>query len=342
RPIIMSSLNILSALGAAELAIALADTAALSKRISRPISKLSEFTHKLAESNFSPELSLEKTLKKSEIGTSDVFSLAENISLMQKKLGEYISNLERESRARELAETELKIAGKIQAEFLPGKEYESAGVEICANMRPARQAAGDLYDYFPLDDGRLSMSVGDVSGKGIAAALFMAKADTILRASANLEKSLPKMASRINAALCANNDSCMFLTLFMCAFNFETRELGYVCCGHNPPIVKRANGETFFLKCRPNIALGLDENAEFARETVFLERGDTLFIYTDGATEAESKNGEFFGEERLLNCVKNAPGSPREICESVLRDLDAFALGAEQSDDITILSAKIK
>lgn len=343
-PLLKKSIAFLLAFSLGVVLLAIIITAFLSRRIAMPIKKLSNFTTELAASNFSSDLKLKDALLEKELGSSEVSHLANSISSMQNTLATYIKNLKQETEARKTIESEIKIAGEIQTSFLPCEKWKNDKISISAKMLPARQAAGDFYDFFTLKDGRLSLSVGDVSGKGVAAALFMAKADTILRASLELAKSLPKMAECINEVLCSNNDSCMFLTLFLCAINFDKNELAYVSCGHNPPIIKRANGETFYLNATANIALGIVPETSFVRERIEIKEGDSLILYTDGITEAVSKTGAFYGENRLLEVVKKSKpnASSDEISNAILSDVKQFSADTEQSDDITLLVATLK
>jgi len=310
----------------------------LSRRISLPIKKLSEFTKRLADSNFSPSVSVEDDLPTSMVRTSEVSALVENIDGMRAKLKEYIVNLEAEVTARNLAESELKIAGEIQKSFLPQTAFENDFALAAASMKPAKQAGGDLYDFFPLKDGRACFAIGDVSGKGMPAALFMTRTVTLLRAATRTEDSLSKMAEVINDMLAQSNESCTFVTFFLCALSSDG-VLEFVNCGHNPPYIKRADGAAVLLDANPNCILGVFEDKTFEPQTAKLNPDDALVCYTDGVTEAVAKDGSFYGDARLAELAVRLPmgTSAESIVSEIEESVAIFAAGAEQSDDITVL-----
>lgn len=340
RPMIVESLRDFLFLMCIGVILVMAVTLVLTRRISAPIRGLSVFTKRLADSNFSPEISMEADVPRASIRASEVAALADSITLMRSKLEEYIENLKSEMGARQRAESELKIAGQIQESFLPGAGIRECGISAGAAMKPARQAGGDLYDFFPLMDGRLCLAIGDVSGKGMPAALFMARAMTLIRSAANISSDISKIARFMNDALAENNESCTFITFFICAFNPSDGILEYVNCGHNPPFLRRAGRAPEAMSPRVNSILGVFEGAEFAAESVAFAPGDELVCYTDGVTEAQDSSGGFYGDGRLESLLASMPpdSEPGAVVGAVMADVAAFSAGAEQSDDITVLA----
>ena len=316
----------------------------LTRSISTPIKKLSDFTVELANSNFSDKLSMGQLIADSANSTSEVSSLTLNISTMREKLREYIVNLEKEAQARNLAESELRIAGDIQESFLPGKSIENASLEAAATMKPAKQAGGDLYDFFELPDGRTCFAIGDVSGKGMPAALFMARVMTLIRSGAKMSRDLSEIVNFMNDMLAESNERCTFVTFFMCFYNPETSEMEFANCGHNPPYIKKANGKIEAVKVSVNRILGVFPDGGFKSETIKLGAGETLICYTDGVTEELSFGQEFYGEERLEKLLESLPkeSRPTDIVNAVMNDVVEFEKGEEQSDDITILAIQKK
>jgi len=258
-----------------------------------------------------------------------------------------VANLikERETEAvKKRIEGELQVAREIQMSIVPKifppfpnrKEFD-----IHAVLEPAREVGGDLYDFFLLNEDTLCFLVGDVSGKGVPASLFMAVTKTLLKARAHEELTPEQILDAVNNELCADNDSAMFVTVFLGILHIPS---GHVKCsnaGHNRPFVLRADGSLEKLPKMRGIALGVMEGFSFASYDFSLQRGDTILLYTDGINEAMNPAGELFGEERLEEILKNninaaAAGLTRALKDAV-RD---FAGGAEQSDDITVMALK--
>ncbi len=337
-PIIMESLRNFMLLLMLGVALVFIVTVKLTRRISTPIAKLADFTKKLSDSDFSRELQMKDYVSDSILKAGEVQALASNISLMRSKLEEYIGNLEREAEARTMAESELEIAGKIQKSFLPGGAFEAGGIRASAAIRPAKQAGGDFYDFFTLSDGRLCFAIGDVSGKGMPAALFMARAITLVRAASKSTSKLSDIVAFINDILASGNDSCTFITFFICAYDSKSGELEFVNCGHNPPILKRSGAPAKYMELERNLVLGVFEKARFKSQSINLGSGDTILLYTDGVSEAESADGSFYGEERLLLFADKTKGTSSEIVESLMGEVLAFESGCPQSDDITIIA----
>jgi len=265
---------------------------------------------------------------------------------MRLALKEYITNLKETTAAKERIESELKIARSIQMNFLP-RHFppfpEKQEFEIFAVLESAREVGGDLYDFFLLDDDHLFFSIGDVSGKGVPAALFMAASKMLMKGTAHLELTPAEILERVNRELCWENDSAMFVTVFCGIFCIKTGELRYSNAGHNPPVLLHASGQADWLPLPEGFMLGPFEDSRYETRSIVLTPGDTLILYTDGVTEAMNSEKEVYSDDKLLEMVMQsgnaaAEGLVREIVQSV-RD---YAGDEPQSDDITMLALKYR
>lgn len=249
---------------------------------------------------------------------------------------------ERETRrAKETIENELGVARKIQMSIVP-KIFpafpERREIDIHALLEPAREVGGDLYDYFLLDDDHLCFTIGDVSGKGVPASLFMAVTKTLIKAKSGVDMNPDQVLSRVNNELCKDNDSGMFVTILLGVLTLSTGELIFSNAGHNSPCLHRTNGTIEFLPKLPGMALAVLENIRYASAKLTLQRGDRLVLFTDGVTEAMNRAGELLKNERLISMLETCPGTTaRETSQFILDQTRLFANGAAQSDDITLL-----
>ena len=237
---------------------------------------------------------------------------------------------------------ELDIAAKMQSAILPRRWPQDSAFTLWGTMRSAKEVGGDFYDHFSIADGRLGMVVADVSGKGVPAALFGMVSKTLLRAIAMRGSTDPSSAIKeVNEGLCEDNENCMFVTTFYAAFDPKNGQVSYVNGGHPLPLVVRADGSASYLPGTAGLALGVMEGVDFKRASVTLQRGDLLLIFTDGVTEAMNEKSQEYGTQRLLDLF-NQPGSPplspQQAVQEMIRSVDAFSGGAEQSDDITCLA----
>jgi sigma-B regulation protein RsbU (phosphoserine phosphatase) len=253
-----------------------------------------------------------------------------------------VRELEAEHRARQKLETELEIAHRIQMDMLPtGGSPNPDLYDLAARLIPARAVGGDLYDYFRLG-GKLYVLVGDVSGKGVPAALFMARVKTLFATVARHEPELGRVLIEVNRGLCSDNEAAMFATLVAGIVDLDTGELRWAVGGHEPPIfIPAVGGAGRIASVDSGPALGLHPEAVFPTFSCALRPGDALVLCTDGVTEAETEQGEFFTEERLLvSCAQNV--SAAAIADRVLGAVREFAGKAPQSDDITILALRYR
>lgn len=249
---------------------------------------------------------------------------------------------ERRTRAeKKRIESELNVAREIQMSLVP-KTFpgppKNPEFDIYAVLEPAREVGGDLYDFYFIDDDHFCFLIGDVSGKGVPASLFMAVTRTLFKAEAGRGSGPDEIQYLVNNGLCQGNDSAMFVTTFCGILNVRTGEVVYSNGGHNPPYIRRRDGSVEILKNMKGMALGVMEDIPYGREEIMLEEGDTLVLYTDGVTEAMNSVNEMFTDRRLEESIrKTGSSSPRDIVERILANVREFAAGAEQSDDITLL-----
>lgn len=238
---------------------------------------------------------------------------------------------------------ELDIAARIQKSVLPKPMEPTERFEIAGRMIPAKEVGGDYYDFFMLGPDRLAMTVADVSGKGVAAAFFMAITRTLLRATTALVTDPSTTINRLNEILSADNDEAMFVTMFYGVVNLQTGELVYVSAGHNPPLLRRAAGGLEVLPQTGGVALGVVEGFEFPSKRVMLGAGDTFFMFTDGVTEAARVDGSLYGDDRLEALYGGlANDRPAGVIDAVVADVRVFENGAPQADDITCVALHIR
>jgi sigma-B regulation protein RsbU (phosphoserine phosphatase) len=277
----------------------------------------------------------------------EIGRLARAFAYMIQSLISHIKTLKETTAIKEKMESELRIAHDIQMSMVPHPpELQGKRFEVFAALEPARQVGGDFYDFFLLDDRYLCLIIGDVSDKGVPAALFMSKSKTVLRLfSTTMKESAgpAEVLRRANAELCEENDLCMFVTLFYSVMDLETGRFNYGSAGHNPPCLITRDGKARFLEASPGTPLGAMEGVSFAEQGIIIEPGDSIVLYTDGVTEATNGGGAFFSDERLLRTLSgNDHLSARDLTSSLLKAVKDHVAGAPQSDDITILCFEYK
>lgn len=311
------------------------------KRFVAPILATTKGVREIAKGNLD---------KKLNIRTGDEFEeLANSVNHMTSDLKEYIANLSKITKDKERISTELNLAKDIQMGFLPDLASVTSvndAFDLYATMEAAKSVGGDFYDFYALDKERVVITIADVSGKGVPAALFMAISKTIIKNSMT-EGNFPNLAEtiiHINDTLAQDNTNNMFLTAFIGVLNLKTGNFKYVNAGHNPPLWYKAEKNKFeYLKIKKNFVLAAMEDLEFKSEEITLSSNDTLFLYTDGVTEALNEKAELYGEERLkdaLNNIANKKASTEEILEKVRKSVQIFVGEAEQSDDITMIGIR--
>jgi len=267
-------------------------------------------------------------------------------NLMQLSFKRFIENITRETEARERIKNELRIAREIQMSMLPRKFPpfpDRKEFDIFATIDPAKEVGGDFYDFFFIDQNKLCLLIGDVSGKGVPAALFMAISKTSLKTEALDGFSPEEILYRVNNILIPDNDACMFVTLFCLIINVDTGEVQFSNGGHNPPLVYRDGGDFEFLDMPKSCVIGVMENAKFEGRKLMLKPNDMIFLYTDGVTEAMNPQNQLFTETRLKQCLSSLKTKGiKDIISGTQKEIHSFVQDAPQSDDITILSLKYK
>jgi sigma-B regulation protein RsbU (phosphoserine phosphatase) len=260
---------------------------------------------------------------------------------------EYIRSAQKEHAQLVDIQTDLSVAREIQHAILPRsfdlKLPYSGNVDIHASMLAAKDVGGDFYDYFPIDDHRIGFTIADVSGKGVPAAIFMAVSRTLIKATGLQDLPPNECMSTVNDILCDESVGSMFVTVFYGIYDLQTGLIHFTNAGHNPPYILRADGQVEALQSPCNLVLGAVEGVPFSSDTLQLNQGDTLFMYTDGVTEAENKNHDQFGESRLEATLAQLKGAvSKDIVSTVNAKVKEFIDGAAQSDDITQLVIRRK
>ena len=247
-----------------------------------------------------------------------------------------------ESRDKLVAlQNELDVASGIQKSILPTEFPASKAYQVYASMEPARNVGGDFFDVVKLENERIGLAIADVSDKGVPAALFMMSSRTWMKGAAISSPEPRVVLEEVNALLHEENETQMFVTVLYAVYDPETGEFTYASGGHDAPLLIRPDGSTDLLPLTGGIALGIIPGLEYEQNTVTLNYGETLVLYTDGVTEAMNNEGEQFGVERLREVFKNsAPANSDEAAEMIFDAVNAFAGGAAQSDDITCLTLR--
>lgn len=274
-----------------------------------------------------------------DVRSHEEFSkLSDDINATVDTLKQYIAD------AAARIDAELEFARAIQRSALPSvfPPYPSrAEFDLFASMDPAKEVGGDFYDFYFVDEDNLAFLVADVSGKGIPAAMFMMTSKTLLKSCAESGASVEEIFTQVNEKLCNGNDADMFVTAWMGILNTKTGLVTFANAGHNPPLVKRADGSFEFLKSRAGFVLAGMEGIRYRRNEIRLEPGDTLFLYTDGVTEATNTKDELYGNDRLQDLLnQNTYEDAQTLCSLVKADVERFVGDAEQFDDITMLGLR--
>ena len=261
---------------------------------------------------------------------------------MRRELALHLENLARVAREKQRLASELEIAHQIQIGLLPSEHYLDAVCayfELHAALRPARAVGGDLYSYFMLDPQRFFVMVGDVSDKGIPAALFMAQTITLAKALAPRAQTPRSLLQLLNLELCRGNDSCMFVTLLCGLLDTGSGSLVLASAGHEPPILC-GRGAPQLLDFPTGAVLGLYEDSDYPEHRLRLRQGETLLMYTDGITEASDHEQQMYGIERTVQSLAEVPPAAPTAgyIERLLGDVDRFVAEAAQADDITVLA----
>jgi len=302
------------------------------RRLLAPLSQLAVNADHIARGEL--DFRLDPPRRADEVGR-----LTHSFVRMRDELKQHIADLTEATAARERLQRELEIAQHIQESMLPKNHFVGAGIypfELNALLRPARVVGGDLYSYVVSADGRLCFLIGDVSDKGIPAALFMARTITSANSHASAMEQPEQLLRQLNADLCAGNDDCMFVTLLCGVLDLATGRLMLASAGHDAPIRIGAGGATR-IDVETGGPLGLDPDMTFPPAQAQLTAGETVVLYTDGVTEALDPEGSLYGEQRLFDTLAQCDRDPAGAVAAVVADVAQFSGGAAQADDMTLL-----
>ena len=308
------------------------------KIISRTIMPLTEVTYlakNVAKGNFQAEIPHVE-------GKTEMFHLHEALRNMLRSINDYISQLKTTTAANERFESELAIASKIQQQMLSTDFINDSEVDLFAKLIPAKEVGGDMYDF--LRAGRtIYFAVGDVSGKGVPAALYMAISRSLFHYVSEMSLSTSSIVSCINSSFCSGNQSNMFITMFVGRIDLDTREMVFCNAGHNPIVIISPSGEAKYIHAKSNLAAGVFDEFQYEKESMIVEKGSRLIIYTDGVTEAENSNKDQYGEDQLIKFAGSiSPDTPSEaFVDELVKSIKTFTGDNDQNDDITIMSVRV-
>ena len=308
----------------------------------RPLNLITEEAARFSKENTAAEHKLQAAIRnKDEIG-----QLAQSIDQMEEQIETYIADITQITAERERISTELNLATRIQAAFVPHlfpPFPDRPEFNLYATMDPAKEVGGDFYDFFLIDEDHLCLVMADVSGKGVPAALFMMASKIILQSCAMLGQSPAAILTKTNEAICSNNQEGMFVTVWLGILEISTGKLKAANAGHEYPVVKKAEGDFELLKDKHGFVIGGMSGVRYREYELQLTPGAKLFVYTDGVPEANNEGNELFGTERMLAALNEVKdGAPEDILRTVRRAVDGFVREAEQFDDLTMLCLEYK
>ena len=312
---------------------------AIYMQVLKPLSGVQQHVREYTDNKDSTFMvnALRKIQSRNEIGR-----LVDDLSSLAVELDHYTAETAKLSAEKAKLDSELSLAASIQQDSLPNDFSNITGFQLFTFLKPAKEVGGDLYDFFMIDDDHIVLAVGDVSGKGISAALFMMRVKTMLKDAALLTHASPlEIVTNINTRLCEENDAMMFVTLWLGIMTISTGEIVYVNAGHEYPFIKDSSGKFSVDQSAHSKPLAINPKAKFSEGRLTLGHGDTLLVYTDGVPEANNEASELFGMDRFADILnENADGTPQEIAYALLERLKEFTGDAPQFDDITLLYVK--
>ena len=302
----------------------------------KPLHRLAREAETIASGNFDAELpDFERT---DEIG-----QLSHSFGYMQQSLVRYIEELKLTTAQKASIESELNVASNIQMSMLPSVFPNREGLDMHASMTPAKEVGGDLYGYL-LKGDNLYFCVGDVSGKGVPASLFMAQVTRLFRTLANQQMAPADICTHMNEALSGDeNPTNMFVTMFVGMVNLQSGHLKFCNAGHNPPVIGGGEHHGEFLQMLPNFPIGVLPGLEFQGEEIDTIKGRALFLYTDGLNEAENREHEQFGDDQLLSILRNTHfESAQQVVETLYNEVQRHRDGADPNDDLTMMCLRMQ
>ena len=308
----------------------------LIKRIVRPLNTITKRISELNETN--PQFMMEDSFRTGD----EIEVLAQSFADISEKTVRYMDAVQVAAREKERMETELGMATAIQASQVPHlfpafpnrKDFD-----IYASMTPAKEVGGDFYDFFLLDEEHIVLVMADVSGKGVPAALFMMVSKILIRNRVQSGESLEEAVANVNRQLMEGNETNMFVTLWIAIVDVTNGKGIAINAGHEHPVIRRAGGKYELVKYRHSPAVAVMEDIPFKSHTFELSPGDSIFVYTDGVPEATNHDKQLMGLDRMVDALNENPdAAPEEVLKNMMNAINSFTAGAEQFDDITMLS----
>ena len=307
----------------------------ITNKIINPLNKLKKVTEEISKGTFNHKI---------KINTKDeIEGLANSFNMMVDKLQKYISELSRTISEKKLLEAKIKLAAEIQLSALPDPQPKfnpSKNIDLSMCLYPCEEVSGDFYDYFFIDDVNLFFVIGDISGKGLSAALFMNATKLLIKYNAQQGFSPESILNNVNRTLCSDNQNCMFSTIFCGILNTNTGLLEFCNGGHTSPILYK-NGKYEFIQAKENFLIGMTPDIIYEKESLTLHHDEMIILYSDGITDAQNFNAEFYSEKRLLETLnKIPPEKSSQIIEILPNSIKEFSRNTEQYDDYTLIVLK--
>lgn len=306
-----------------------------------PINHLASATGQFVQEQSRYTLTEQSKISKLQIKTGDeIENLCVSIQKMEKDMRHYIRDITHITAEKERLGAELKVATAIQSSMLPhGTDPfpEKKEFEIFATMTPAKEVGGDFYDFFLIDQDHLALVMADVSGKGVASALFMVVAKTLLKNACQSHSQPHEILEQVNKQLCENNDAGMFVTVWLGILQLSTGQLSYANGGHEYPCLQSKSADFSLLKEKPGMVLAAFPQSKYQPYSLQLQPHDVLFLYTDGVIEANSLGAVFYGKQRMLDSLNKSKGNPQAVLAQIQGDIAQFVGDEPQFDDLTML-----
>ena len=311
----------------------------VANRIVKPVEHMTKRIGEISGTDLAFEM--ENTYKTND----EIEVLAEAFATLSKRTRDYIDQITKITAEKERIGAELELATRIQADMLPNifpAFPEREEFDIFASMTPAKEVGGDFYDFFLIDDDHLGMVMADVSGKGVPAALFMMMSKILVNNFAMMGGSPAKVLEQTNTQICKNNDEEMFVTVWFGVMEISTGKITAANAGHEYPIIKKADGGFELFKDKHGFVIGGMNGIRYKEYEFTLEKGGTLFLYTDGVAEATNAKNELFGTDRMLDALNRDPDAdPKTLLNNMKQAVDEFVGEAPQFDDLTMLGVKL-
>ena len=314
----------------------------LNVQVVRPIKRVTAEAKRFSKDNTINEKPLGEGISK----VTEISELADSIDKMEMDTVNNMFNLALVTKENERIGTELHLAALIQENSLPNifpPFPDRTEFDVYATMDPAKEIGGDFYDFYLTNEHTLTLVMADVSGKGVPGALFMMVTKILIKEHAMLEKSPAEVLDTINDRICGNNNTNMFVTVWLAKMDLRTGNMIVANAGHDDPVIYKNNGEFELKKTKHGMPLGVRKNRQYEEYEIWMSPGDKIFLYTDGVHEATNENGEMYGMERMLASLNEyKEKSLNELLTYVKNDVELFVGEAVQFDDMTMMGMELK